>query len=286
MNEKLFDFIEKVLLWNISDISIEYQQDGLTNQNYIISKDDMRYAVRICDNNSDMLGINRNAEYAAMKAAAEAGIGAELVYYSIETGNMITKLINGKKWSNEDASTKENIIRIADTMKKIHGLPPIPYNFSPYKDIEDRIQFAKQNNLFLPDNLQTLFSKLNEIKKERLQKSNESTGLCHNDPFPNNFIDDKTVRLIDWEFAGMGDVYFDLASICICYSPEKKVDFLEHYFGQYDEEKQSSLEKMTFVVMFWNAMWAVLQTSLRDSQHDYGAMAKGMFKRMEDIKLL
>jgi thiamine kinase-like enzyme len=281
MNERLNYLIKDCLLWDISDISIEYQQDGLTNQNYIISKKDMKYAVRICGSNSDILGINRHAEYAAMKAAAEIGIGAELIYYSKETGDMITKFIAGKKWTNEDTTEKINLSRIADTMKKIHQLPSIPYCFSPYRDIEDRIQFAIRNNLALPDCLQELLDRLHAIEKERQTNQNKLTGLCHNDPFSNNFIEDESVRLIDWEFAGMGDIYFDLASICMFYPPETKALFLENYFGYCDEKKLEALEQMTFVVAFWNAMWAVIQAKLSASPHDYEAMANGIFMNMK-----
>jgi thiamine kinase-like enzyme len=283
MSKRLFDLIEKNLLWDISDVTIEYQEDGMTNQSYIISKNDIKYVVRICGSNSSVLGIDRNAEYAAMNAAASIGVGAELVYYSTETGNMITKLIKGKKWKNEDTSTSVNIARIADTIKRIHLLPPIPYTFSPYKDIEDRIEYAKQNSLILPDYIDKLIVRIHKIKENRDTNVSNCIGLCHNDPFPNNFIDDGSVRLIDWEFGGMGDIYFDLASIGMFYSTDMKADFLKHYFGHYDDKQLEALIQMTFVVMFWNAMWAVLQSKLSASSQDYETMASNIFIGMREL---
>ena len=39
---------------------------------------------------------------------------------------------------------------------------------------------------------------------------------CHNDLLNANFIDDgRRVRIVDWEYAGMGDVFFDLANFAI-----------------------------------------------------------------------
>lgn len=283
MSKRLFDLIEKILLWDSSEVTIEYQEDGMTNQSYIISKNDIRYAVRLCGSNSSVLEIDRNAEYAAMKAASSIGVGAELVYYSTETGNMITKLINGKKWNNEDTSTSVNIARIAGTIKRIHLLPPIPYTFSPYMDIEDRIEYAKQNSLILPDYIDKLNERLYIIKEYRDTNLSNCIGLCHNDPFPNNFIDDGSVRLIDWEFGGMGDIYFDLACIGMFYSTDRKVELLKHYFGHYEDKQLEVLNQMTFVVMFWNAMWAVLQTKLSASSQDYEAMASNMFMGMRGL---
>ena len=39
---------------------------------------------------------------------------------------------------------------------------------------------------------------------------------CHNDLLTANFIDDGTrIRIVDWEYAGMGDVFFDLANFSV-----------------------------------------------------------------------
>ena len=39
---------------------------------------------------------------------------------------------------------------------------------------------------------------------------------CHNDLLNANFIDDGTrIRIVDWEYAGMGDIFFDLANFAV-----------------------------------------------------------------------
>jgi Predicted choline kinase involved in LPS biosynthesis len=280
MVEKLKNIIEEILLWDSTEVQLKYLKEGLTNQNYIIEKDNVKYAVRLCNKAAYAFQINRKAEYAAMKAAEEIGIGAEIVYFSIETGDMITKFIHGTTWTNEDASTTENISRIAHTLRKVHALPPIPYEFSPYQDIEDRIRYAQRNSLALPDNLKLFQKKLYGIREQSSSERNKIMGLCHNDPFPNNFMDDGSVRLIDWEFAGMGDIYFDLACISTFYTQQNRVNLLEQYFGQCDTEKLNALENQLFVVQFWNAMWAVLQTKLGNSPQRYEAMAEAIFANM------
>ena len=282
VDERLKNIIEKILLWDSAEVQIEYLKEGFTNQNYFIEKNENKYAVRLCNKAAYVFHVNRNAEYAAMKAAEEIGIGAELVYFSKETGDMITKVIHGKTWNNEDASTKENIARIAHTMKKVHALPPIPYEFSPYQDIEDRIEYAARNYLALPDNLKLFQKKLHGIREQKTSDRNIMIGLCHNDPFPNNFIDDGKLRLIDWEFAGMGDIYFDLACISAFYTQENRVNLLEQYFGRCDSENLEALENQLFVMKFWNAMWAVLQTKHGNAQQSYEAMAEAMFQSMRN----
>ena len=39
---------------------------------------------------------------------------------------------------------------------------------------------------------------------------------CHNDLLNANFIDDGTrIRIVDWEYAGMGDPFFDLGNFAV-----------------------------------------------------------------------
>ena len=57
---------------------------------------------------------------------------------------------------------------------------------------------------------------------------------CHNDLLNANFIDDgRRVRIVDWEYAGMGDVFFDLANFAINHELDARRPWalLEAYFG-------------------------------------------------------
>lgn len=266
MNNELECLLKEAFPDTVCEIVSEFQEDGLTNQNYIITVDNNRYAVRLGRRNAYELGINREGEYAALKAVAEAGIGAEVVYFSVETGNMVTKYIDGVKWKAEDTKELENMERIVSVMKKVHELPEIPYHFSPYKDINYRIEYARKNNLYLPADIEILVAGMKEIQRERKKYEALYTGLCHNDPFPNNYLDDGTLRLIDWEYSGMGDIFFDLAIICMPFRKEQKEEFLMKYFGDCNEENLSALKQMEYIVTLWNAMWAVMQLRLSQGE--------------------
>lgn len=84
------------------------------------------------------------------------------------------------------------------------------HRFSPYRDIRERLEFAASRGAELPRELPLYRRKLAGIEEERRQSA--QIAFCHNDPFPNNFIDDGTVRLIDWEgglrLSRSGEEYF------------------------------------------------------------------------------
>jgi thiamine kinase-like enzyme len=280
MKVNLEDIIKKHFNVELSQVEVTLQKDGLTNRNYVIKHGDNKFVVRISNEDSNCLGINRNAEIEAMLAVADLDIGAQIIDYSVEKNYMITKFIEGVKWSDEDMKIPSNIQRIGKLFKQIHNSKKIAYTFSPYKDIEDRVEFAKENHLELPDNIEELLAKLHKIKKMRQMDPNIPIGLCHNDPFSNNYIDARNLKLIDWEYAGMGDIYFDLACICMSFTDTERDLLLTTYFGQWDESVIAGIEQMTYVAYFWNAMWAVVQSRLKDADHDYKGIGTYLFSQL------
>ena len=57
---------------------------------------------------------------------------------------------------------------------------------------------------------------------------------CHNDLLNANFIDDgRRIRIVDWEYAGMGDVFFDLANFSVNhgFGPDERAALLSAYVG-------------------------------------------------------
>lgn len=84
-----------------------------------------------------------------------------------------------------------------------------------------------------------------------------------------NVLDDGNVRFIDWELSGIGDIYYDLATLFYAYdsadtlSPDLQKYVLECYFGEVRDENWTRLEGMKFMLMFYSAMWGLLQYGLQ-----------------------
>ena len=109
--------------------------------------------------------------------------------------------------------------------------------------LKNRINEARNRKLDLPGGIDHMLEKMFEIKEERAASVVSNIGLCHNDPFVNNFLYDGTVRLLDWEFAGMGDIFFDLACLVKNYSDEQKEYMLKCYFGESTPARISCLNR-------------------------------------------
>jgi thiamine kinase-like enzyme len=109
---------------------------------------------------------------------------------------------------------------------------------------------------------------------------------CHNDLLTANFIDDGTrIRIVDWEYAGMGDVYFDLANFAVNNGlpAADTAELLHAYFGDVTPEHERALTLMRFMSDFREAMWGVVQQALSDLDFDFRAYAEQHFERLERI---
>ena len=86
-----------------------------------------------------------------------------------------------------------------------------------------------------PIKLQTDTSLIDHYQKEYV--------LCHNDLNPQNIFFSTDIKLIDFEYAGVNDRYFDLASVCVEFRLDERMqrEFLDLYFeGSYSFEKMKA----------------------------------------------
>ncbi len=136
----------------------------------------------------------------------------------------------------------------------------------------------------LPDDTATLYEHMAVI--ERLaQHGGAIARPCHNDLWPSNLIDDgHTIRIIDWEYAGMGDVYFDLANFAIhnTFGDAEDEALLHTYFGTILAAGVARLKLLKAVAELREAMWAVVGQHLpatTASGFDAPAYAGAHFER-------
>lgn len=87
--------------------------------------------------------------------------------------------------------------------------------------------------------------------------------LCHNDLLLGNFIDDgQALWIIDWEYAGLGDRFFDLGNFAAHnqFGEAEERRLLEHYFGTARDEDLYRVRLMRLMSDLREAMWGYLQS--------------------------
>ena len=96
---------------------------GITNNNFRIDVGGEAFVLRIAGADTELLGINREHEYAANLAAGKLGIAPGSIFF-YPTGRLPGyPLYHGRPILPEEIRQPENIRRVMEIVRKIHGMP-------------------------------------------------------------------------------------------------------------------------------------------------------------------
>ena len=256
---------------------------GITNENFRIEVNGDVFVLRIPGADTDLLGIVRATECAVSQLAGDIGIGPEVFYVIEPEGYLVTSFIEGKVRPPTELGQRENIIRVAETVLRVHNLKPIPETFSPFRVVEDAAKIARRFKVDFPDNFDWLIEQMNAAESALL-KFPFTPRLCHNDLLNANFLDDGEIRILDWEYAGMGDPLFDLANFSVHHEFNDEQDrwLLESYFGEVTAANWARLKILKIISDFREAMWAMVQIGISKLDFDFRDYANTYFARTEN----
>lgn len=258
---------------------------GITNRNFLVevAGETERYVIRLAGNNTHLLGISREVEQAATVAAAGVGVGPEVTAFIRPEGLLVTRFIVGSPVTDEAVHRPETIRRVADSIRRFHEGPAIPGLFIPLRIVEAYRALAQARGVPIPIEYGLATSVGRRIEFALLSNPIELRP-CHNDLLNGNFIDDgHRIRIVDWEYAGMGDPFFDLGNFSVNHSliPDEDRILLEAYDGgPARPDRLGRLGLMRVVSDFREAMWGVLQQGVSTLDVDFVGYATEHFERL------
>jgi thiamine kinase-like enzyme len=266
------------------DLTLTSLSGGITNRNFRVDAagTNQRWVIRLAGNDTHLLGISREVEHAATVAAAGVGVGPEVTAFIRPEGYLVTRFIVGAPVSDDAVHRPETLRRVADSLRRIHDGPAIPGLFVPLRIAEAYRALALARGVQIPPEYDLAAAIGRRIEMALLANPIELRP-CHNDLLNANFIDDGArIRIIDWEYAGMGDPFFDLGNFSINHelTPDEDEILLTAYDGAVRRDRLARLTLMRVVSDFREAMWGVLQQGVSTLEVDFVAYASGSFERL------
>jgi thiamine kinase-like enzyme len=270
------------------ELTLTALSGGITNRNYLVavagSPD--RFVIRLVGNDTHLLGISREVELAATTAAAGVGVGPEVVAFIRPEGWLVTRFIDGSPLPEAEARRPDNLARVADALRRFHEGPAIPGLFIPLRIVEVYRALALERGVRMPPEYDLAHAIGRRIELALIPAPFELRP-CHNDLLNANFIDDgQRLRIVDWEYAGMGDPFFDLANFSVNHALATADDevLLAAYDGGTSRPDRAArlarLALMRVVSDFREAMWGVLQQGISTLDVDFVAYAGEHFDRL------
>ncbi len=253
---------------------------GLTNRNYRIDTGGESYVLRVAGKDTGLLGIDRVCEVACARAAAELGVGPEVVAHLPEQEVLVRRFVAGRVLAVEDVQQPSVLRRVTEALRRYHDGPSGEGNFSPFEVVREYYSLARERNVSFPESLGTALERLAQIELDL--QNDEARCPCHNDLLAGNFIDDGTrVQIIDWEYGGMGDRFFDLGNLAVNneFGDQPERALLKFYFGGVRPEHLHRIRLMRLVSDMREAMWGYLQAGISTLGVDYSAYGRKHLER-------
>lgn len=246
---------------------------GMTNRNYKVTIDSQSYVVRIPGEGTEEY-VDRAADKQAAQLTSDLNVGAELLYYDTSRGTQITRFIEGVvTMSREVFQDPGANRRAAKAFRKLHTCgQPFVNRFDEKIVAAGYLEMLGKKGATLPEGYEKVQQEANIIR-EALAITEENLAPCHNDPAPENLVDrGDRVFILDWEFSGNNDPFWDLGDLSVetGFTEEQDYIFLEAYFDRTPteaEQARMTLQK-SLVFLLWT-LWGVIQEVNKNPQPAY-----------------
>jgi thiamine kinase-like enzyme len=259
------DLVER--LWPGLSVDVEPLGGGITNHNFKVDVGGETLVLRVGGQDTELLGIDRGQEHEAALLASSLGIGPEVVRF--EHGCLVTRFVEGRVGSPDPTDA-------AALLRRLHGAAPIVARFDPFRVVETYAATATARGVDPPPDYATAHALSLRIEAAR---GGAPPVPCHNDLLAANFISAAgRVWIVDWEYAGMGDRYFDLANFAV--NNELDEEGERALLGAYGSDDWRALTLMRFMSDFREAMWGVVQQAISALDFDFVAYSAQHFERM------
>lgn len=262
-------------------------EGGITNRNYRVRFAGEDLVVRLPGKDTALLEIDRDAEKAAGELAAAAGVGPEVVAMLDDPPCLVTRFIEGEPMGAGELREPAKMAEVVVALRGLHSRGErLPVEFSSFRIVETYAARMADRGAEVPSSYEWALGAAHRIEATLVGPEHEPVP-CHNDLLPANFIrSPQGVRIIDWEYAGCGDRYFDLGNFAVNNELDEtqEAELLSAYFeSPASVRRLASLRLMRFMSDFREAMWGALQSTISELDFDFTDYCARHFDRMREL---
>ena len=233
---------------------VQQLSNGPTNASFLVERDGEKFVLRLDKPAARELGLDRENEDQVLRVLAEAELAPAPLYSKVSSGILLRPWLQGRTWTVEQLNENGNLRRLASVLRRVHAVAASGHLFDPLGAAR---RYARQ----LGTNHSAEILQRAEHLAGELAQWPEPPVLCHNDPVCHNILESEPLALIDWEYAALGDRYFDLAVVLQHHGVDVELsrNFLDSYLGRNaraDEWRHLTQQRKFYqhLLQLWNQL--------------------------------
>jgi thiamine kinase-like enzyme len=258
---------------------------GITNHNFRAGFGEHDVVLRIAGHETDLLGIDRAAERLATEAASALGIAPPVLAFLPEHTCLVTAFVPGTPIDEAVLREPAALGAVARALRAFHERgPELPTTFDLPRIARGYLALARDRGLEVSAAAADAAGLADRIAAALRGPEHEPVP-CHDDLLGANILcAGDEIWLVDWEYAGMGDRYFDLGNLSINNGFAEADDerLLAAYWGEPCTPRRfAALRLMRCMSDVREALWGVVQQTISDLDFDFADYADRHLRRLQ-----
>src|SRR4051794_22576600 len=258
---------------------------GITNHNFRARFGDAEVVLRLAGRDTGLLGIDRGAEHVATEAAARLGIAPPVLAFLPEHACLVTAYVDAVPIADSALREPPALGAVARALRAFHEhAPALPVAFDVPATARGYLALARDRGAELPATAWDAARLAERIAATLAGHPEHAVVPCHDDLLGANVLVEAGGRiwLVDWEYAGMGDRYFDLGNLSINngFTDADDRALLEAYWDEPATPRRfAALRLMRSMSDVREALWGVVQATISDLDFDFSGYGDKHLRR-------
>ena len=204
---------------------IKRLEGGMSNYTYVVETRGKRYTYRVPGKYAEKF-VDRVEEWDNIQEVNKLGLNNATSYVEVISGEKLAEYVEGIIMSETDVVSYNDMS--VKALKQIHNSDIRFKDYNAFGRLADYERYCREMGFTHPKEYIELRGKLDQMRQAH---ADVPMVPCHCDYQPTNLVvsGDK-LYVLDWEFAGMNDPFYDIA----CYGNagfDKALSLLEAYVG-------------------------------------------------------
>ncbi|MBR5353763.1 MAG: phosphotransferase [Bacteroidales bacterium] len=256
-------------------------EGGMSNYTYVVETRGKRYTYRVPGKYAEKF-VDRVEEWDNIQEVNKLDLNNATSYVEIISGEKLAEYVEGVIMSETDVVSYNDLS--VQALKKIHNSDLRFKDYNAFGRLSDYERYCREMGFTHPKEYIELREKLEQMRQAH---SDVPMVPCHCDYQPTNLvISGDKLYVLDWEFAGMNDPFYDIA----CYGNagfDKALSLLESYVGH--KPTSQELRRLYYHRAFQCLQWynvAIYKDRVglsRDLNMDFNQVAAFFFNMARDL---